>query len=366
MEHSMIKLYLLLTASFAAIAAPGCTGDAEDARGIATGADALRALRAGEVVGSIQFGESKTISYGDYFRALTVDARAGDVLQLSVTAANGAGKPMLWINNTSSATTTNLAQNLNAAGARTATLRYAVPAAGRYYLVMRDANLLSQNFSVTLAARPAAACNPDEQECDSVCNPDEQECGNAVNYRVPEDIRPLMELNCGGQPMTPAEANRMIAPGNSERLLTSRARAAYSRKCNPLTGCGAWVEDFPSRAWASGPSGLVLKASAIDVRFKISIDWYNTNRNPSAWENHTAHEFAFDATGAARLLSSSRYAPFMGVGSDSARPFDGMGGVLGDRCAQVWFRNHGLIYPPGALSSGQKDSETVVIQEWSW
>lgn len=236
----MIKLYLLLTASFAAIAAPGCTGDAEDARGIATGADALRALRAGEVVGSIQFGESKTISYGDYFRALTVDARAGDVLQLSVTAANGAGKPMLWINNTSSATTTNLAQNLNAAGARTATLRYAVPAAGRYYLVMRDANLLSQNFSVTLAARPGAACNPDEQECDSACNPDEQECGGVQPVLPqPANVPAWDPASCDGPSLTGAAARARFAPGDTEVNLGLMTRSVWQQKCGP-SGCTNW------------------------------------------------------------------------------------------------------------------------------
>ena len=240
MKRSMIKFSLLVTASFAAVAASGCTGDADDAPGLQTSSDALRALRTGEVIGSIQFGESKTIAYRDYFRALTVDARAGDVLQLSVTAASTAGKPMLWINNTQSATTTNLAQNLNAAGARTATLRYTVPATGRYYLVMRDANLLSQNFSVTLAARPGAACDPDEQECDSGCNPDEQDCGGAAPGLPPSSSVPAWDPeSCVGPDITQSQVGARFVPGAQTANLGTVTLSTWKRSCGP-GGCTEW------------------------------------------------------------------------------------------------------------------------------
>lgn len=111
---------------------------------------ALRALLPSEIVGDIAFGESKTVSYSETprYRALHVEAAAGDVIDAWVRGADGADA-VAWIVDRRSRT---LASNDDAdSSTPSAHVTFAVPKAGTYYVVLRDKSFEEGPFVVTLA-----------------------------------------------------------------------------------------------------------------------------------------------------------------------------------------------------------------------
>src|SRR5688572_5609735 len=112
-------------------------------------ADALRSLTAQEIVGSIAYGESKTIAYSDtpLYRALSFSAEAGDEIKIDVAGAAGADA-RAWLLRSTFGT---VASNDDASAAtRDASIAATITKTGTYYIAVREKNREDASFDVRL------------------------------------------------------------------------------------------------------------------------------------------------------------------------------------------------------------------------
>lgn len=182
----------LATLLMAGLALGACVTAPEPAAATETSSDAeaLRALSNSEILGAVSFGQSVTFQYQSYFRAYAITARAGDVIDATVSSGSLQGRPWLWLT-TGRGQSTNLAKDENSSRDTTARIQYTVRNAGTYYLVVRDAWLRKQDMTLRVAALPPPPpCDPDENP---LCTP--QTPGAPL---VTDD--PWLPGSCTGQP----------------------------------------------------------------------------------------------------------------------------------------------------------------------
>jgi hypothetical protein len=154
MVRSPLVAGLVLVLAASPLAAVGCAPPSEDDEDVAESSDALRTLAANERIGDLAFGETKTVSYtaSPLYRALRVQANAGDKLDVWVRGVGAADDAVAWIIN---ARSTTLASAGDSDGTKDAHLVKAIVTTGEYWVVLRNKLRAPASFRVTLAARGA-------------------------------------------------------------------------------------------------------------------------------------------------------------------------------------------------------------------
>jgi hypothetical protein len=134
-----------------ACALAGCAPATEDDEIVGESSDALRTLAANERVGDLAFGETKTVAYtpSPLYRALRVEAHAGDKLDVWVRGVGPTDVAVAWIVN---ARSTTLASGDDADGTKDAHLVKPITTSGDYWVVFRNKKRAPAGFRVTLAA----------------------------------------------------------------------------------------------------------------------------------------------------------------------------------------------------------------------
>jgi hypothetical protein len=117
-------------------------------------ADALGALDPSEIVGTIDYGQTVTVSYTypPRYRALSFVGAAGDALDVVVHSTNG-GEAKAWLLRSDFST---IAWDANPV-THDAHVTAVLPSSGSFYIALREVNLEDATFSVTLARTNAAA-----------------------------------------------------------------------------------------------------------------------------------------------------------------------------------------------------------------
>jgi len=233
------SVFALTATSVLALAACSVATPGDDPM-VDSSESALRALKAEEVVGDLAFGETKTVQYSETprYRALRVQASAGDTIDAWVRGTRGADA-QAWILGSSYAT---LATNRDASTSTTdAHVVKKVGTTGTYYLVVREANLEDAELTVALAPRAA----PSSPSAD-----------------------PFDPASCGGPSMTRAEAVALLAPGTSDAIVGRYVIQKRSRTCSPVTGCGAWGASTTMLGSSLGSRSLNMEMRG-DLHLKV-------------------------------------------------------------------------------------------------
>lgn len=147
---------LLPLAFLAALAVPlaplGCAVDAAEDFEDGSSEDELRALSAGEIVGTLASGETKHVVYTKKptYRALRLDLAAGAKVDLWVRSASG--DPQAWLLGSRFQT---LSSNRDASATDpSAHIVQTVRTGGTYYLAFRDEKSRNATFDVTFVGAP--------------------------------------------------------------------------------------------------------------------------------------------------------------------------------------------------------------------
>ncbi|MDB4933933.1 MAG: Tryptophan synthase alpha chain [Labilithrix sp.] len=155
---------VLFLACGGACACTSASATGDDDEELAESTDALRVLAANERIGDLAFGETKTVAYGSspLYRALRVQANAGDKLDVWVRGAGGTDDAVAWIVN---ARSTTLASGDDSDGMKDAHLTKTIVTAGEYWVVLRNKTRAAASFRVSLAARPQPEVGRDAPSC---------------------------------------------------------------------------------------------------------------------------------------------------------------------------------------------------------
>lgn len=240
--------------------------------------EALTALTADEIVGTMVYGDTRaSIAYTNppRYRAFQFRGASGDAVDAWVRSTNGVA--MAWLLDDSFA---NVAYGVNTTPASDAHLTATLPAAGTYYVAFREASLNSATFNVSLAN--GAACNPETSNCDAgtACNPEKENCTDAGSVGDVFD-----SASCQGAPLTQAGALQYFAPAAavSSPLGNGYQTAARIQTCTQLTGCTPWSS---TSAWpqvnvgsgashqpypSTGPITLQLVGSAPSQTIQMDV-----------------------------------------------------------------------------------------------
>ena len=136
----------VLAVLLAAAACSAPVGEVEDSE---TSSDELRALSTSEIVGTIAYGETKTVAYTKtpLYRALALTAQAGDEVAIDVKGQGTADARAWLLRSTFGA----LASNDDASPmTKDARLHYTFTQAGTYYVALRDNARHDATFQVTV------------------------------------------------------------------------------------------------------------------------------------------------------------------------------------------------------------------------
>lgn len=178
----------------------------------------LRALSSSEIVGSIAYGDTKTIAYtsSPKYRALSFQAAKGDAIDARF-VGNGID-PVAYL--LSSSFSTLKRNDDEGAGSNAAHLTHVITKAGTYYLVVRDAKTASGDVTITLS-RTNASPGP----------------GPGPSTNDPFDA-----ASCNGSPITSAQLMAMLDPARG--VLTKKVgRFTVSRRdraCYAGLACSDW------------------------------------------------------------------------------------------------------------------------------
>jgi hypothetical protein len=162
MLTSRVALVGLLSVAFVL---GGCAAapDAGD-EDVAESTDALRTLAPAEKIGDLAFGETKTVAYAasPLYRALRVQAHAGDKLDVWVRGDSAGADAVAWIVN---ARGTTLVSGDDSDGTKDAHVVRAISTTGEYWLVLRNKKRAAASFRVTLAANAGPGPADDAPSC---------------------------------------------------------------------------------------------------------------------------------------------------------------------------------------------------------
>jgi hypothetical protein len=221
---SLTRIAFALPLLFSPALACGTASDDATAPVPVTAEDALRALTTPELLGAIDFGQTKSTKYTyvsskNQYRAYSVTANAGDTLDVTITSSDG-GDARIWILSSTYATLASTSVTAAAHLVKTASK------AGTYYVVFRDKTYRTADFDVTLAPRTAPTPpNP---------NPPPP---------ATTGVDPFDDALSAGTPIAAADAKALFAAGATRATLGHFVLAQRTRTCNATTGCAAWVRN---------------------------------------------------------------------------------------------------------------------------
>lgn len=194
----------------------------------------LRQLDASEIVGTIAYGETKTVAYTEEtrYRAFSFTAAEGDEIDARFVGANTLD-PIGFLLDQNFKT---LAQNDDESSTSDAAhVTYKMTKAGKYYLAVREANEEAGQLTVSLAKVGSTTPRPDD---------------------------PFDPASCTGSPMTNEQALAHFSPGAMHARLGTFDILQRSRTCNAATGCTKWSAPSPAQGPTSFGSTLRVGGTA--------------------------------------------------------------------------------------------------------
>lgn len=121
----------------------------------------LRAMTPAEIVGTIAYGETKTVAYtsSPKYRALSFQAEKGDAIDARFVGDGGVNPTAYLLSSTFSTLEHN---DDEAAGSSASHFTHVISKAGTYYLVVRDVKTHSGNVTISLSRTNAAPNGPSD------------------------------------------------------------------------------------------------------------------------------------------------------------------------------------------------------------
>ncbi len=227
-------LFALLSVSVVACSsAPDETSDSSESE--------LRALTPAEIVGSIAYGDSKTVPYASApkYRALSFQAAKGDKIDARFVGGNGVD-PVGYLLSSSFGTLEHADDESAASNA--AHVTHTISKAGTYYLAFRDAKTHAGDVTVTLkqvGAPPPVTPPP----------------GNPAD--------PFDAASCAGAPIASADLMAMLDPARG--VLTKKVGrfTAHRRERACYTG-------LPCSDWRAGTRDITAPFPTLNATFSTS------------------------------------------------------------------------------------------------
>ncbi|WP_394844794.1 hypothetical protein LZC95_48080 [Pendulispora brunnea] len=224
----------------AADSANEAPADGEEAAGSA--ASELRALQDNEKLGSMAYGDTKSVDYTEtpLYRAYSFSASANDSIDIWVRGTAGTDA-IAWLLGADYQT---LASNDNAgSGVKDAHIAYKIATAGTYWIAFREVNQENSTFTVSLSKATTA----------------------------PVDV--FDPNTCQGTPLARAEVLHYFAPGSSASALIVKPHLYLrERRCNTATGCAAWTESTKGIDLTYVAGGQQTKNTVKDLRVSANVE----------------------------------------------------------------------------------------------
>lgn len=233
----------------------------------------LRRLDASEIVGTIAYGETKTIAYAEEprYRALSFTAAEGDEIDARFVGVKSLD-PIGYLLDSKFKT---LEQNDDESSTSHAShFTYKITKAGKYYLAVREANEDRGQISISLGKIGGATPTPTPEK-------------PSPEKPTPSDV--FAPESCTGNTLSQARAIKYFPKGSASgrRTISSVFGRAYlrARTCSEFSGCSGWteleVQNTSTKAYLSGndrnyylPSGVELYLSdrandPVDIRMPV-------------------------------------------------------------------------------------------------
>lgn len=238
-RSNMVRISALL--SLLALPMGACAVAEEQA---ATSSDDLRRLTPPEIVGSIAYGETKSVSYSSEprYRALSFQATEGDKIDARFVGAKGLDTIGFLLSDSFATLTSNDDESANS---RASHFTYEITKTGTYYLAVREANEEDGTIAITLS-KSGTVTPP-------VVTPP----------TPPSDF--FNPQSCTGAPLTQADAIQYFPKGSAGKSVTiSKGPGKFylrARTCSEFSGCSDWVEKAVTKS-TDTDSGVAYASSS--------------------------------------------------------------------------------------------------------
>lgn len=235
-RHSLLSL--VVSATTVALLA-GCAAPTEGEEEAESSEDELRAFKPSELVGTIAYGETKTVDHpaNTTYRAYAFDAAKGDKIEATISAAGN--DAVVWLLSSTNATIVKLDANHNTTAE---VLTRTLPKAGRYYLAFREADYEPARFTLKLARLG----------------------------EPPPPPPPPPRDTCVGTPRFPITGNISASTATQVR---------YVRSCDAYGVCTEWTE---SGRRGVSPASFTVSPGRY-LRAEIALDTYTSQQGSSRY-----------------------------------------------------------------------------------
>lgn len=243
-----MKTYMVCFLGFLALPLGAVACSVDDTNAVSSESD-LRAMTSSEIVGSLAYGETKTIAYtsSPKYRALSFQAAEGDTIDARFVGDSGVD-PVAYLLSSSFST---LERNDDESGTSNAAhFTHVITKAGTYYLVVKDAKTHSGNVTISLngsSTQPPPPSNPND---------------------------PFDAASCSGSPITAAKLGAMLDPA---RGVLSKKVGRFTlhrrdRACYPGIACSGWRD---------GSRNITAPFQTLNATFSTASDAGNYKLNLS-------------------------------------------------------------------------------------
>jgi hypothetical protein len=243
------------------IFAAGCSGAPRDgADSSSESASALRTLDDSEKVGSIAYGDTKTVSYTGVplYRALSFSAHAGDSVDLWVRSTSGDARA--WLVNPSWKT---IASNDDAGGGtKNSHIATTIGTDGTHWIVFREADREDATFNVSLSG---SSSNDDDDPPPPPPPP-------------PDDSAFVSNCSAGTAGGNHALSDWFTPGATRANEVGNFSVAGRYRRCTAATGCAPWQRDDSILVHTQNSKSF--SSGVID----LAVDTGNSSQDPFFWE----------------------------------------------------------------------------------
>lgn len=216
------SILLSFLAAPAGVVACSVAQEGEDA---VSSSDDLRRLTGPEIVGTIAYGETKSVTYSaePRYRALSFLATEGDIVDARFVGEKGLDTVGFLLSDTFATLTSNDDESANSRASR---FTYQIPETGLYYLAFREANEEDGVVAITLS------------KTGEVTPPIDEPPPPPTDFFDPQ--------SCTGETLTQARAIKYFPKGSvgGTKTISKAAGKIYlrARTCSEFSGCSDWVD----------------------------------------------------------------------------------------------------------------------------
>lgn len=300
--------FTVLSAAMIALLAACAAPTASEEEPSSSSEDELRSFKAGELVGTIAYGETKTVDHPatTTYRAYAFDAAKGDKIEATISAAGQ--DAVVWLLSSTNASIVKIDANHNTTAE---VVTREITKAGRYYLAFREADYEPARFTVKLARLGAPPPPPPPPPRDT----------------------------CTGTPRFPITGNIAAKTGT---------QVQYKRTCDAFGVCTAWAES----ARVAVPATSFTVSPGRYLRAEVALSTYTSQQGSSRYVCSTKDDggVTLDETG--KATSRMQWSDRCNIQGGSGGPYD-IGEyrpsdfTFGARCASIVEQD-----PPAASNFG--------------